>query len=90
MTGLLCPGCGTLRAWHQLLHGHLFAAMHLNILAVLSLPVAGWLLKRYLAHDRPVLPIQIQPAWLWTGAGLLILFGILRNLPFASTLWLAP
>ncbi len=23
-TGLLCPGCGSLRAMHQLLHGHLW------------------------------------------------------------------
>src|SRR2546421_11472933 len=27
-TGLLCPGCGSLRALHQLLHGQVAAAFH--------------------------------------------------------------
>src|SRR3954447_20165 len=40
-TGLLCPGCGSLRAIHQLLHGHLAAAFQLNALLVLGLPFAG-------------------------------------------------
>ncbi len=39
LTGLLCPGCGALRAAHRLLHGNLGAALHLNALAVLVLPV---------------------------------------------------
>src|SRR5690242_11286080 len=37
-TGWLCPGCGSLRACHQLLHGNLSAAFYLNPLFVLSLP----------------------------------------------------
>src|SRR5262245_36358819 len=41
-TGLLCPGCGSLRAMHQLLHGDIVAAMHFNVLFVLSLPIAAW------------------------------------------------
>ncbi len=32
VTGLLCPLCGTLRAAHALLHGHLAAASHYNTL----------------------------------------------------------
>lgn len=38
ITGLKCPGCGTQRAIHQLLHGNFAAAMHCNALAVLSVP----------------------------------------------------
>lgn len=34
ITGLLCPFCGTLRAGHALLHGHLAAAFHYNALTV--------------------------------------------------------
>ena len=30
-TGLLCPGCGALRAGHQLLHGHLVSALCENL-----------------------------------------------------------
>jgi len=48
-TGLLCPGCGSLRALHQLLHGHLLIAFRFNPLLLLSLPVAGWYAARYLS-----------------------------------------
>ncbi|MGA8200207.1 MAG: DUF2752 domain-containing protein, partial [Candidatus Sulfotelmatobacter sp.] len=38
LTGWYCPGCGSLRALHQLLHGNLSAAWALNPLTVLLLP----------------------------------------------------
>src|SRR5690349_2777045 len=30
LTGLLCPGCGSQRALHQILHGHIGASFKLN------------------------------------------------------------
>lgn len=91
-TGLLCPGCGGLRAVHQLLHGHLEEALHYNILAVLSLPVFAWVgLRQLLARVRHQLaPVLVRPLWLWLGLAVMVLFGILRNLPFAHAAWLAP
>ena len=38
LTALECPGCGTLRGLHQLLHGHPWAAFKLNPLVVVLLP----------------------------------------------------
>lgn len=38
ITGLYCPGCGTLRGIHQLLHGNFLKALHMNPLMVLSIP----------------------------------------------------
>jgi hypothetical protein len=38
LTGLPCPGCGSQRCLHQLLHGHVVDAFALNPLLVLSLP----------------------------------------------------
>lgn len=38
LTGYACAGCGSQRAVHQLLHGHLANAWHLNPLLVLMLP----------------------------------------------------
>ena|SRR6266404_1213560 len=91
-TGLLCPGCGSLRALHQLLHGHVTAALHFNALLVLCLPLGAWwggrLAVAGLQH-RPA-DIRIRPAWLWSGLVVLVAFGILRNLPFAQAAWLAP
>ena len=84
-TGLLCPGCGSLRALHQLLHGHIAAALHFNALLVLSLPFASWLAGRLTIAKLRNHPsnIVIRPAWLWCGLVVLLVFGIIRNLPFA-------
>lgn len=41
-TGILCPGCGVLRASHQLLHGNVREAFALNPLFIAVLPFAGW------------------------------------------------
>jgi hypothetical protein len=46
-TGLLCPGCGSLRALHELLHGHLATAWRFNPLLVGSLPVLFWFGAQY-------------------------------------------
>jgi len=91
-TGLLCPGCGSLRALHQLLHGHLATAFHSNALLVLSLPLLGWwgvgcLLRK--ARHQPVTP-SIAPVWLWTALVVVVVFGVLRNLPLDTLAWLRP
>lgn len=54
-TGLLCPGCGTLRALHALLHGDVAAAWAANPLTVLATPLMLWAvvtLARYAATGR--------------------------------------
>ncbi len=38
LTGLLCPGCGSQRALHELLHFNIGAAMRYNPLMVISIP----------------------------------------------------
>lgn len=42
VTGLDCPGCGGLRATHQLLHGNVRAAFNLNPLIFVLSPVIAW------------------------------------------------
>jgi hypothetical protein len=82
MTGLYCPGCGTTRAVHQLLHGHLAAAMALNPLMLASLPVMAVLLVRPRFAAKP---------WVaWTAFVVVVAFGILRNIPCQPFLILAP
>lgn len=47
LTGLECPGCGSQRCFHQLMHGNVRQAYHHNPLMVISLPyvVTGLLLE---------------------------------------------
>lgn len=80
-TGLLCPGCGSLRALHQLLHGHILEAFRLNALFVSSLPFWGWLGLRLMlvVFGKPVRPLNVTPRWLWLGLTLVIGFGVFRN-----------
>ena len=92
VTGLQCPGCGGLRAVHQLLHGHFMAALRLNFLAVVFVPFVGlfcaMLVLRRIRQGQSAL--TIRPSWLWCVFGLVLAFGILRNLPSEPFTWLAP
>lgn len=91
LTGLECPGCGGLRAMHQLLHGHLVAAFHLNAFLVLSLPlVAGWGLQMIWCEIKGRQPMTIRPAWVWVYLAAWFAFGVLRDLPFALFASFAP
>lgn len=84
-TGLLCPGCGGLRATHQLLHGHLAAAWTLNPLAVLLVPFYAVLACHVvlgLVRGRGLQCVAPRPVVIWSGFAGIILFGILRNLPW--------
>ena len=90
LTGLDCPGCGSTRAAHALLHGHLVTALHFNALFVVSLPLLAWFGVRYIQNEikgRP--PIVIQPFWAWCYLAVWTAFGILRNLPMQPFSWFA-
>ena len=93
-TGLFCPGCGSQRATSALLHGKLYQAASYNLLFVLSIPlviysafVFSWNLfspikiRQRIFHSVPFIKVFFV---------LVILFGILRNLPYFPFSWLAP
>ncbi|AZS87841.1 DUF2752 domain-containing protein [Streptomyces griseoviridis] len=89
-TGLYCPGCGGLRSAHAFAHGDLLAALQDNAPAVLGYLAAGalwtvWVVRA--ARGRP-LRLGLAPVWLWTLGALLLVFTVVRNLPFGG--WLHP
>lgn len=93
LTGLHCPGCGTLRGLHQLAHGNLAAAFGLNPLMVLCLPlVACWplwgMVRR--AGGRRMSRVFVPAGWIWALLGVIVLFWILRNVPVYPFSLLAP
>jgi hypothetical protein len=93
LTGLYCPGCGSLRAVHQLLHGHLGSAFALNPLLIIVLPFMGYAFVSYgmmsFGKQRPAL--LPAPAYLgWLMLIVIVLYGILRNIPDYPFCLLAP
>lgn len=85
LTGWYCPGCGSLRAIHQLLHGNLSAAWALNPLTVLLLPFLAYGTASYALFEirGQHLPRLFLPAvWIRALCAVIILFGIARNIPF--------
>ena len=85
LTGLQCPGCGGLRAAHQLLHGHVAAAFHYNSLLVLLSPLLAAFVISAIGREttgRPVPRLFKHPFWIWVLVGLLVAYGITRNLDF--------
>jgi hypothetical protein len=91
LTGLYCPGCGGLRTVHALVHGDVHAALGLNALVVVMAPVAVLLWVRWLVLAWQGKPARIRlphPAYGWALLGLVIVFSVVRNLPFGA--FLAP
>lgn len=83
-SGLDCPGCGSLRASHNLLHGQMLAAFRLNPLFCLLLPVGAWfgvrsLVGRFAGRWLPN-PFR-HPAWTWLLLWAIVGFWIVRNIP---------
>jgi hypothetical protein len=88
LTGQWCPGCGSLRALHALTQGDLAAAAGLNVLALASLPLLAviwlrWTRRSWTGAQRAHPP---PAAWLWMLAVVVVVFGLVRNLPFGSAL----
>ncbi|MEU3981807.1 DUF2752 domain-containing protein [Streptomyces sp. NPDC026672] len=90
LTGLYCPGCGGLRSAHAFVHGDFSAALHDNapaVAAYLGFVVLWTLWAARAARGRPV-NLRLGPAQLWGLGALLLVFTVVRNLPFGG--WLHP
>jgi hypothetical protein len=82
LTGLNCPGCGSTRALHHLLHGRVLDALGKNPLMVISIPFLILLFVR---------PDFARKRWVpWCALSILIVYGIIRNIPYYPFTYLAP
>jgi Protein of unknown function (DUF2752) len=93
LTGWYCPGCGSLRAIHEILHGHLWAAWAMNPLTVLLLPFLAYGLASHLLFEirgRGLPQLYLPAVWIRALCAAILLFGIVRNLPFPPFTLLAP
>ncbi len=90
-TGLHCPGCGSLRAVHHLTHGRVLAAAGSNALLVFGLGAfAGVLVVRWGGWRGGIGFSGVGVRWLCLGCVVAVIFGVLRNLPWAPFSYLAP
>jgi hypothetical protein len=92
LTGLSCPGCGGLRALHQLSHGNFATAFQLNPLLVALLPVLGWFGLREVVRQttgKKLLSLFARAPWGWVLLGITIVFTVVRNLPWPVFAWMA-
>lgn len=82
LTGLDCPGCGSQRALHSLLHGHLGEALRMNALLVVMLPLIGWMVwLECVRKKRPKLYASFYRPWvIWTFGGIIGAWFVMRNL----------
>lgn len=83
VTGLFCPGCGSMRMLAHLGDGDVVAAASMNPLALLLLPVLlaywlQWVLRTLTGRSRRP-PAR---AWVvWAFAAVSVGYAVLRNLP---------
>jgi hypothetical protein len=77
LTGLDCPGCGTTRALHHLLHGRVEEAFRFNPMLFVLLAVALFALPSILRGRQP--RFLMQPWFAWTAFFVLTSYWIVRN-----------
>lgn len=91
LTGRPCPGCGGLRAVNNLTRGDFVGAVSSNVMAVALVAVLTvawvlWVVRRLRGQDGPMIVLSAKVGMIVLAA--FVVFGVVRNLPFAS--WLMP
>lgn len=88
LTGWKCPGCGSQRAIHSLLHLDFAEAFGYNMLLVTSLPVVAILIYAELRREKlPHLYIKLHNTkFIWSYFAIVVVWWIGRNIfPLFST-----
>ncbi|WP_093365506.1 DUF2752 domain-containing protein [Psychroflexus sediminis] len=93
LTGFHCPGCGSQRAFHEILHGNIWTGLKHNFLILLAFLVIGYKLyvsfinKSTSKKNNNLLHHNSTP---WIILAIVLGFWILRNIPLEPFLILAP
>jgi hypothetical protein len=93
LTGLYCPGCGSLRALHSLLNGNLKAALSLNPLMLLCLPFVLYAFAAQGLHyffNIKIPTVFLKSQYIWAIFAIIILYTIARNIPHYPFTLLTP
>lgn len=93
LTGFACPGCGLTRGFHALFHGDLLTAVDYNALIPFFAAAFLFLIATLVSvavRGKSLIKVSASPAYLFGTLVLLIVFGVLRNLPFYPFTFLYP
>lgn len=93
MTGFACPGCGLTRGFHALFHGDVLTALDYNALIPMFAAFLGYLFLSMLmvaVRGRGLTLGRMNGPLLWAVFGLMLVFGVLRNIPFYPFTFLFP
>ena len=82
LTGYKCPGCGTQRAIHALLHGDVAGAFRYNALLLVAIP---WIALCLYAESRRLRNPRLYallnaPLLIWLFLAMVLLWWLLRNI----------
>ena len=92
--GINCPGCGSQRAIHQLLHLDFAEALRYNALIVITLPFLIYIglvwLYNFVYEEQVRIKIFYNNTFVWTLFIVIILYGVVRNIPVYPFTLLAP
>ena len=89
LTDLYCPGCGSGRGLHRLLHGDLAGAFVANAAMVLALPVIARVLARGTRRGGGE-PRRLPTAIPWLILSTILAYWVARNIPVHPFTLLAP
>ena len=94
LTGLYCPGCGSMRGLHNLLHGNIFKVFDYNPLMVLSMPLIIYLLLAELEikiKGKILFPKKTFSSFFYIALlVIIIVFLILKKIKIEPFIFLAP
>jgi hypothetical protein len=92
--GFFCPGCGSQRMIHHLLHLEFYHAFRYNPLLFVFFPFILYCIYLFIANTffgaNYRMKILYKNWFVWTFFGLVLVYAILRNLPFHPFNLLAP
>ncbi len=93
-TGYHCPGCGSQRAIHQLLHLDFVAAFRLNPLFILSIPLiiygVGVKIANYIFKTSYRVEFFYSRFFIYGYFSIALIYWVVRNIPYMPFSWLAP
>ena len=84
-TGFTCPGCGSTRAMHQILHGDFLTAFTLNPLLLIAIPFLLFALLRYsvtVLRGGVPRPNSLPAPYIYAIFFIVLSFWIFRNTPY--------